>query len=92
MDKKDVSVQRTLSLLEILSYSTASLEQIEFESSPVAKPTESPDKKQKKEMAFQDRYNVKQIICKGGQANVHKAYDNKSCKDVAIKVYSKSKL
>lgn len=38
---------------------------------------------------FKDRYNIKKVICKGGQANVHKAYDKKSCTDVAIKVYKK---
>ena len=88
MDKRDIS-DKTLSLLEILSYSTASLDQLELEQSPITKPIASPAKKPVKEMAFMDRYEIKQVICKGGQANVHKAYDTKSCQDVAIKVYSK---
>jgi len=28
-----------------------------------------------KKVAFKDRYKIKNIICKGGQAHVRKAYD-----------------
>lgn len=45
-----------------------------------------------KKVAFKDRYKIKNIICKGGQAHVRKAYDQKLKKDVAIKIYNKKKL
>ena len=45
-----------------------------------------------KQVAFKDRYKIKNIICKGGQAHVRKAYDIKQKKDVAIKIYNKKKL
>ena len=45
-----------------------------------------------KKVAFKDRYKIKNIICKGGQAHVRKAYDIKTKKDVAIKIYNKKKL
>ena len=75
-----------------LSFSTASLEDIELEASPIPKSKTSSESEQEKRLAFRDRYNVRQILCQGGQANVHKAYDKVACKEVAIKVYSKAKL
>ena len=45
-----------------------------------------------KRLAFTDRYSVRKLICEGGQAKVHKAYDKVSCKEVAIKVYSKQDM
>ena len=75
-----------------LSYSTASLDDIELETSPVPKSKTSSESEQERRLAFRDRYNVREILCQGGQANVHKAYDKVACKEVAIKVYSKAKL
>lgn len=88
-----------------MSYSTASLDELEQLEAPQVGDTTSaticyPTEKSRvllepvptKRLAFTDRYCVRKLICEGGQAKVHKAYDKVSCKEVAIKVYSKQEM
>ena len=91
MEKYDLC-EKNQSRGSILSLSTIENDKMPLDTSPVPRPIKIADSEREPKITFKARYNIKKVICKGGQANVHKAYDKKSCKEVAIKVYKKEKL
>lgn len=68
------------------------MDRMTIDTSQAPKSHRAAQAEQEQKISFKARYSIKKVICKGGQANVHKAFDRKSCKDVAIKVYKKDKL